>query len=133
VLPRAAFALLLFASVTPVLHAQSTSASLTGRISDPSKAVIADAKIAAINGGTNVRYESTSTASGEYYLAYLPPGTYRIEIEKTGFKKLIEPDVILHVQDALAMDFELTLGSASETITVEDGASLVNTESAALS
>src|SRR4029077_17964466 len=49
------------------------------------------------------------------------------------FKKLVKPDVIFHVQDALAMDFELTLGSASETITVEAGASLVNTESAALS
>ena len=87
-LPRAAFALLLVASLPSVLHAQSTSASLTGRISDPSKALIADAKIAAINAGTNVRYETTSNASGEYYLAYLPPGPYRIEIEKSGFKKL---------------------------------------------
>jgi len=133
VLPRAAFALLLVASFTSVLHAQSTNAFLTGRITDPSKALIADAKIAAINAGTSVRHESTSNASGEYYLAYLPPGVYRIEIEKPGFKKLIKPDVILQVQDALAIDFEMTLGSASESITVEAGAPVVNTESAAVS
>jgi hypothetical protein len=133
VLPRAAFALLLVASLTSVLHAQSTSASLTGRISDPSKALIGDAKIAAINGGTNVRYETTSNASGEYYLAYLPPGSYRIEIEKTGFQKLIKPDVFLHVQDALVIDFEMTLGSGLESIAVEACAPVVNTESAAVS
>jgi len=133
VLTRPAFAFLLVASLTSVLHAQSTSASLTGRISDPSKALIADAKIAAINGGTNVRYETTSNASGEYYLAYLPPGPYRFEIEKSGFKKLIKPDVTLHVQDALAIDFDLAVGSVAETVTVEAGAPEMNTESAAVS
>jgi hypothetical protein len=133
VLTRAAFALFLVASLTSVLHAQSTSASLNGRISDPSKALIADAKIAAINGGTNVRYETTSNASGEYYLAYLPPGPYRIEIEKSGFKKLIKPDVILHVQDALEVNFEMAVGSVSETVTVEAGAQEVNTESPTVS
>src|SRR4029077_492325 len=50
-------------------------------------------------------------------------------IEKPGFKKLIKPDVILHVQDALEIDFEMTLGAASDTVTVEAGAPLVNTES----
>ncbi len=56
------------------LRAQSTYASLTGRITDPSNALIADAKIAAISAGTNRRYESTTNSSGEYYLANLPPG-----------------------------------------------------------
>jgi hypothetical protein len=41
------------------------------------------------------------------------------EIEKTGFKKLIKPDVPLYVQDALEIDFELTLGEVSESVTVE--------------
>jgi hypothetical protein len=133
VLPRAAFVFLLVAAFSSVVRAQSTNASLTGRITDPSKALIADAKVAAINAGTNVRYEATSNPSGEYYLAYLPPGTYRIEVEKTGFKKLVKPDVILHVQDALAIDFELAVGSVAETVTVEAGASEVDTESATVS
>ena len=125
--------LFLVSYYSPVIRAQSTNASLTGRVTDPSKALIADAKIAAISAATTFRYETRTNTSGEYYLANLPPGLYQIEIEKPGFKKLIKPDVILHVQDALEIDFEMTLGSASETVTVEAGAPLVNTESATVS
>src|SRR5262245_12100172 len=101
---RVVLALLLVASFACVLCAQSTNASLTGRITDPAKAIIPGVKIAAISSGTNVRYETTSNSSGQYYLANLPPNLYRIEIEKPGFKKLIKPDVVLHVQDALEID-----------------------------
>jgi hypothetical protein len=118
---------------SPILRAQSTNASITGRVTDPSKALIAGAKAAAVSSGTSFRYEAATNGSGEYYLTNLPPGTYRIEIEKTGFKKLIKPDVTLHVQDAIELNFELTLGSMSETITVEAGAPLVNTESGTVS
>src|SRR5262245_33637205 len=83
---RVAFALFLAVSFISVIHAQSTNASLTGRITDPSKALIVDAKVAAISTGTSVRYETTTKGSGQYYLANLPPGSYRIEIEKSGFK-----------------------------------------------
>src|SRR5499425_3015621 len=121
-----AFALLFLVSVPSVLRAQSTSASLTGRITDPSKALIVDANVTAISAGTNFRYETTTNRVGEYYLANLPPGAYRIEVEKTGFQKLIKPDVILHVQDALEINFETKVGSASESITVEGGAPLLN-------
>jgi hypothetical protein len=129
----AVLVILLFASCGGVLRAQSTNASITGRVTDPSKAVIVDAKVAGINSGTNVRYNGTTNDSGEYYLTNLPPGSYRIEIEKAGFQKLIKPDVVLHVQDALELNFEMTLGSASEAITVETGAPVVNTQSATVS
>jgi len=58
----AACLLLVFSSSG--LRAQSTNASLTGRIADPSKAVIADAKVAAISAATNFRYEATTTTAG---------------------------------------------------------------------
>jgi hypothetical protein len=130
---RLALAFLLTASLTPALRAQSTNASLTGRITDPARALIVDARVAAVCAGTNVRYETTTNASGEYHFANLPPGDYRIEIEKQGFKKIFKPGVTLHVQDALELDFEMTLGDVSETVTVEAGARQVNTESAAVS
>ena len=95
--------LLFFFSYPDVLRAQSTNGSIAGPVTDPTKAVIVDAKVAAINVGTNVRYEGATNGAGEYYLTNLPPGNYRIEIEKAGFQKLIKPDVILHVQDALAI------------------------------
>jgi hypothetical protein len=133
--PLYALALCLGVSLacTGVLRAQSTNASITGRVTDPSKALIVGAKVAAVNAGTNFRYEAVTNGSGEYYLTNLPPGSYRIEIEKTGFKKSIKPDVIVHVQDALEIDFEMTLGPASQSVTVEAGAPLVNTESGTVS
>src|SRR5579859_894282 len=125
--------LLLFLSVCPVVQSQSTSASLTGRVTDPSRALIAGAKIAAINTNTNVEYDVTSGASGVYNLPNLPPALYWLEVEKPGFKKLIKPDVIVHVEDALEINFEMSVGLATETVTVEGGAPLVNTESATVS
>src|SRR6266704_1240549 len=126
-------ALCFVVSCASILCAQSTNASLSGRVTDSTKALIADAKIAAISGETNVRYETLTNRSGEYYLSNLPPSSYRIEVEKSGFTKLIKPDVVLHVQDALEINFEMTVGSTSESITVQGGAPLVNAESAMVS
>lgn len=114
-------------------HAQSTNASLAGRITDPVNALIVDARVAAISAGTNIRYEGMTNGSGEYHLANLPPASYLLEIQKPGFKKLIKPDLVLHVQDALRIDLQMTLGDVSETVMVESGAPLVNTESATVS
>src|SRR5690348_6797065 len=117
----------------PILRSQSINASIAGRITDPAKAVVANAAVTAVSTETNLRYTTTTSLSGEYQLANLPLGTYRIEVVKPGFSKSVKPDVILHVQDALEIDFEMTLGAASETITVSAGAPLVNTESATAS
>ena len=128
----AALVVILLTSFT-LGQAQSTNASLAGRITDPANALIVDARVAAVSAGTNIRYENLTNGSGEYHLTNLPPNSYRLEIEKSGFKKLIKPDVVLHVQDALRIDLQLTLGDVSETIMVESGAPLVNTESATVS
>jgi hypothetical protein len=115
------------------LRGQSTDASLSGRVTDPSIARIAGAKVAAISSATSIRNEATTNAAGEYSMPNLVPGAYRIEVEKPGFKKLINPDVILHVQDALDIDFEMTVGSASESVTVEASSHLLNSDSATVS
>src|SRR6202163_1652673 len=126
-----ALAFLLVLSVRS-MNGQSTNASLTGRITDSTKAVAPNAKVIAINTGTRVRYETVTNETGSYYVSNLPPGTYRIEVEKLGFKAVLKSDVILHVQDALEINFEMVLGSASESVTVRGGAPLLDTESSTI-
>src|SRR5262245_46878912 len=120
-------------SAGSVLRAQSTNASLSGRVLDPSEAVIVGANVAAISADTNVRRETRTNASGEYYLTNLPPGPYRIEVDKAGFSRLLKPDVVLRVQDSLALDFEMQVGSVSDSVTVTAGAPLLGTSRATVS
>ena len=63
----------------------------------------------------------------------LPPGPYRVQVSKIGFKTLIKPDIILNIQDSLSINFTLLVGAFHEIVTVEGGAPIVNTESAAVS
>src|ERR1700757_724504 len=114
------------------LIAQSTNASLTGRITDSSKGVVPNALVVAINTGTRIHYETVTNATGSYYVTDLPPGTYRIEVEKVGFKAVIKSDLVLHVQDALEINFEMVLGSASESVTVRGGVPPLDTESSTI-
>src|SRR6202140_4882417 len=130
VLIRSVFLRILLGLVFSILlQAQSTNASLTGRITDPKKAVITQATVTVINTGTGIRYRGLTNETGEYYVSNLPPGRYRIEVEKLGFKAVIQSGVMLHVQDAVEVNFEMTLGSASESVTVEGESSPLDTES----
>ena len=111
------------------LLCQSTNASITGRITDPKKAIITDATVTVINTGTGIRYQGLTNETGEYYVSNLPPGRYRIEVEKLGFKAVIQSGVVLHVQDAVEVNFDMMLGSASESVTVAGESSPLDTES----
>lgn len=117
---RSVIALLFFLAFCPCLvNCQSTAASLTGRITDSARKVIPGATVRVISTSTGVWYQGLTNEAGVYYVPDLPPGRYRIEVEKIGFKAVIESGFVLHVQDALEVNFEMMLGSASESVTVE--------------
>src|SRR5271155_1791771 len=130
---RKLFLAVLLAGLFPgVLAAQSADASLTGRITDPKKAVIAGATVTVINSGNGIHYQGRTNETGTYYVPNLPPGRFRIEVEKVGFKAVIQSGVVLHVQDALQVNFEMMLGSTSESVTVEGSAPPLDTESSTI-
>lgn len=132
---RNLLAVLLFLSTlyfSCVLRGQSTTASLTGRITDSHRTVIGAASVQAINSSTGIGYHGLTNQAGIYYVSDLPPGRYRIEVEKIGFISVIESGIILHVQDALEVNFEMELGSVSESVTVEGSAPRLDTESSSL-
>ena len=106
-------------------HAQSPNASVTGQVIDSSKAIIVGAHVSAVNISTNIHQETLTNGAGAYYFPNLLPGPYRIEAEMTGFKKVIKPGVVLHVQDAVEINFALAVGATTDTVTVEGGEPVV--------
>ncbi len=133
--PRIAFSLLLWSVLLLVLRAegQSPNGNINGLVLDPTNRVIAGAEIIAVNDVTNVQFASKTNDEGIYVLPDLPPGPYRIQVSKVGFKTIIKPDIVLNVQDALSINFTLPVGAVFETMTVEGGAPLVNTQTATVS
>src|SRR5229473_7398721 len=115
------------------LHSQSPTATVNGQVRDTSGAVVQGADVQLINDRTNVRYPAKTNSDGIYSVTDLPPGTYRLQISKAGFKTIVKPDIRLNVLDARAINFDLPVGAVSEIVTVEGGASTVDTESATVS
>lgn len=113
--------------------AQSSSAKINGLVVDPSGAVVPGAEIVAVNDATGIRSVTTTNGEGIYFIPNLSPGSYRIQVSKIGFKTLIKPDIILNVEDALAINFTLLIGSVAEVVTIEGGAPLLDTQSAGVS
>ena len=115
------------------LVAQSPNGIINGLVSDPASAAVVGAEIVAVNDVTGVQYTTRTNSEGIYLLPSLPPGPYRLQVSRVGFKTIIKPDIILSVADALSINFTLPVGGLHEIVTVEGGAPLVNTESAAVS
>ena len=119
----------LFINTAP---AQSPTGTVSGIVLDPSGGAIAGAQVLIINEATAVQYPGKANGEGYYVVPNIPPGTYRIQVSNSGFKTIIKPDIVVHVEDALAINFTLPIGAASEIVTVEGGAPIINTENASV-
>ena len=115
----------LIASLFTGLLLAGPTATLTGRVTDTTGAVIAGVKVEATNVETNVMFPGETNAEGLYNIPNLPPGTYRVIVQKFAFRTVVKPDVELHVQDVIALNFSMELGSVTQSVTVEAGAPLI--------
>jgi hypothetical protein len=118
------YRLMLLMSFAACLVAGPT-ATLTGRVTDPSGAVIPGVKVEATHVETNVTFPSETNAEGLYNIPNLPPGTYRVILTKFAFRAIVKPEVELHVQDVISLNFSMEVGSVAESVTVEGGAPLI--------
>lgn len=128
-------ALTLFAALalTVTAFAQIDTGSFTGTVEDPSGAVIPGAAITVTNQGTNRSVSAQTGSSGAYRVQSLSPGLYTIKAEAKGFKTAVNKDLELTVGAVQRVDFRMELGQATQTVTVEGAAPLVNTEEGRLS
>ena len=117
--------------VLPVI-AQSPNGVLNGLVVDSSNSAIVGADVVAANDATAVQYITKTNGEGLYVIPNLPPGPYRLQISKFGFKTIIKTDIVVHIQDALALNFTLPVGATAEVVTVTGGGPIVNTESASV-
>src|SRR6267142_1535069 len=109
------------------------NATVVGTITDPSGAAVANATITITRTETGQAYHLTSNGDGQYVAPDLPIGHYNIKVEATGFKTAEQKGVVLQVGDRTRLDFQLPVGGASETITVEANEVRVQTDTGEVS
>ena len=106
-----------------------TGGSITGVISDPAGAVVANAPVQAKNTDTGVIATAASSATGNYTLNELPAGTYEIDVAVPGFKQYARTGITVQQLQTTRADVMLVLGSAADLVSVLDVAPLLQTES----
>ncbi len=116
---------LLVVSSTPVF-AQST-ATLQGTVTDPSGAVVPNAKIVVRNQGTGVGWNSETGGSGNFQVPSLPVGTYSIEVRAQGFQTRVIKDLRLEVGQTVVQNLQLEVGAISQEVVVSGTTPLVET------
>jgi hypothetical protein len=108
-------------------HAQET-ASIVGLVTDPSGAVVSDAKITISNTDNGLIRTTTSNGTGNYTARELPIGHYKVQVEAQGFKTYTQTNLILNVGDTARVDSVLQVGAIGQSVTVEAEALQVQSE-----
>jgi len=130
---KSGFSVLLLTLLSSFVLAQSTSATISGGVTDSAGRFIVNAEVEIANDATGVIYSATTNTSGMYLVPILPPGHYHVQVSKPGFKTIIKADVILNVQSALALNFMLPVGATSESVTVGSTSIPINSTDASVS
>lgn len=122
--------LLLFVAVSGIALAQT--GEVTGRVTDPTGAIVPGAEVMVKNVDTGVSRQVVSNEAGYYSAPLLPTGNYQVSVSKTGFRPVSRTGVRLEVQQVARLDFSLEVGNVAESVDVVGAAPLVATEEASL-
>lgn len=104
--------------LTPLALAQTTNGSVSGTVGDSSGGGVADAQVSITNAGTGEKRVQQSGTDGLYSFVNLLPGVYRLEVEKTGFKRITRAEVIVEVGQSVRIDLALQVGDVAQTVEV---------------
>jgi len=122
---------LILCSILTATAQQATTATLSGRVTDPSGAVISGAKITIIQKAIGARREAVTNSDGLYVLTNLSPGEYEVRIEARSFPKTLVRTIDLRVGQQAMFDGTLEVSGPTETVMMvrDDSAASVNTSS----
>src|SRR5258708_6487127 len=110
--------------------AQAGKGTLLGTINDAQGAILPGATVTIVDLGTNISRSALTNASGHYVFANLKDGTYRVEAELSGFKKVVRENVKLDVNTTVRVDLALPVGNLEESITVVEQKAVLQTDRA---
>src|SRR6185503_20910280 len=114
------------AAAFPRAYVQST-AVLQGRVLDQNGAVVPRARIAAQNTATGLARTGETDSEGNYQIAALPVGSYRVEVKAAGFRTEIVEHLTVEVARIIVQDFRLVVGDITQTINVASDTPIVET------
>jgi hypothetical protein len=118
--------------IVPAFPQNTSTGAITGIVTDPSGAVVANAQVTAVNVATGDKRTVTTKVNGNFSVPLLPPGTYRVEVAAKGFKIWAGQDINVTVSEAVALTVGLVVGTAGETVRVQNAGAQIETESAQL-
>jgi hypothetical protein len=123
----------LFAAFSTQAIGQELAATLTGRVTDPSGATISGATVKIVQNGVNGAFRTLQTdAHGSYTATNLAAGNYTVTVAAAGFQNYSAQNVILNVAQTRSVDAPLKVGGGSQTVTVQQSAVNIDTETSAL-
>jgi hypothetical protein len=113
--------------ISSFLVAQEFRSTITGRVTDPSGATIANAQVQALNRSSQQTYPTKTTDKGDYFIPYVLPGTYTVSVTAPGFKTQVQDNVVLTAGQSRGLNFSLQLGTTTETVEVTGAPPLIET------
>src|SRR4051795_1172807 len=111
---------------------QTFYGSIVGSVNDASGSAVPQANVTLINLGTAERRISATDSSGNYQFLNLVPGQYRVEVEKSGFRRFVRDPITVEVQSAVRIDVPMQVGEVTQTVEVQAQTPLIQTEDASL-
>ena len=106
--------------------------SLSGTVSDPTGAAVSGAKVTVTDIASDAARNTETDKNGEFNFVQLPPGTYKVEVVKDGFRGFITSKVSVLVATPTNLDVRMEIGAVSEQVIVESAAPTLNTEDASV-
>jgi hypothetical protein len=115
--------------VGTVVHGQSVQGTLAGVVTDSSGAVIANAKVNAVNSGTGNSYATTTTSEGDFRFPDVALGRYTVTISAPGFKASVTEGALVEIGTVASLKIALQPGAATEQVTVTSEGPTIEAES----